>query len=138
MSVTKKYEDHLSRTRSFSEGETVETSQETSSTAVTPRKKIFSYTKKTGPSLNCRLVKLKDFALGAKRGPTSKCHAPRCKCCELVKGTQDFKVNGKKVNASPGNCLSYNIIYLFNVVSVKRLTSVTLLALYGLGLENIG
>ena len=79
----------------------------------TPRKKIFSYTKKTGPSLKSRLVKLKELALGAKHGPTSKCNAPRCKCCELVKGTQEFKINGKKVKASPGNCLSYNIIYLF-------------------------
>ena len=59
------------------------------------------------------LVKLKELALGAKHGPTSKCNAPRCKCCELVKGTQEFKINGKKVKASPGNCLSYNIIYLF-------------------------
>ena len=36
VSMTKYYKEHLSRTRSFSESDTVKTSQVTSSTAVTP------------------------------------------------------------------------------------------------------
>ena len=33
--------------------------------------------------------------------------------CQRQPWIDEFKVNGKKVKASPGNCQSYNIIYLF-------------------------
>ena len=43
VSMTKKYKEHLSRTRSFSESDTVKTSQVTSSTAVTPSQNLRKY-----------------------------------------------------------------------------------------------
>ena len=109
--TTKKYEEQLSRTRSFSESDSINSSQEPSHTNEKPRK-LFQYVKKTGASLRSRLVKVKQLALGGQYGPTRKCNVPKCKCCPLVRGDHEFSINGKKVKAAPGTCLSYNIIYL--------------------------
>ena len=109
VSTSKKYEEHLTRTRSFSDSDA---SQVTSSTPIPIQKRIFQFVKKTGPSLRSRLVKVKQLAMGAQYGPTTKCNVSRCACCALVKGNHEFRINGKKVKAAPGNCLSYNIIYL--------------------------
>ena len=73
----------MKRTRSFSESDA---SQVTSSTPIPIQKRIFQFVKKTGPSLRSRLVKVKQLAMGAQYGPTTKCNVSRCACCALVKG----------------------------------------------------
>ena len=109
VSVTKKYEPHLSRTRSFSESDN-QTGNEGHSEK--PVKKIFQFVKKTGSSLRNRLVKVKQLALGSKHGATKPCNQKNCQCCKMVPSATSFKINGKMVKTSPGFCSTYNIIYL--------------------------
>ena len=111
--TTKKYEEHLSRTRSFSETDTGSQHDiPPLPPEVTKTRRLFQYTKKTGASLRSRLVKLKQLALGGQYGPTRKCRKGKCMCCTLVSEDHQFRVNGKTAKSDPGNCKSYNIIYL--------------------------
>ena len=111
VAITRKYEPHLSRTRSFSESDASQ--PRTASPDNHPNsKRLLQYVKKTGASLRSRLVKVKHLALGAQHGPTKKCNKGTCKCCDLISGEHEYRVNGKRVKASPGNCASYNVIYL--------------------------
>ena len=81
MQKTKKFEEHLSRTRSFSESDTRSQYDipplppEVNKTRLPPEviktRRLFQYTKKTGASLRSRLVKLKQLARGGQYGPTS-------------------------------------------------------------------
>ena len=56
VSITKRYEPHLSRTRSFSESSSLN-STPTSVPPTSQDKKIFTFVKKTGVTLRSRLVK---------------------------------------------------------------------------------
>lgn len=115
VATIKKYEEHLRRTRSFSESEsspsTTPEPPEPSSTA-SHRKRIFQYVKKTGTNLRSRLVKVKSLALGNKFGKTTPCQQKNCGCCGSINRSEEFVVNGKRVKSAPGSCTTYNIIYL--------------------------
>ena len=112
VNVVKKFEQHLQRTRSFSESDCPSTSQGQLSPTTSNPKKIFQFVKKTGMSLRSRLVTTKALALGSKHGRTVPCNQPRCKCCVQIMDTDSTKVNNKLVKSAPGNCKTYNIIYL--------------------------
>jgi hypothetical protein len=46
------------------------------------------------------------------KNKVSKCHAPRCKCCQHVTESEEFEINGKKHTVrTGGDCKSENIIY---------------------------
>ena len=107
IATVKKYEGHLSRTRSFS-GEELSQSSSTSSLD----KKLFQFVKKTGSNLRSRLVKSKHLALGMKHGATKPCKQRNCGCCKLITSETEFKINGKRVRTAPGTCTTYNVIYL--------------------------
>ena len=113
VSTVKKYEGHLSRTRSFSESDRTNISQQpTLSTPPHPSKKIFQFVKKTGSSLRSRLVNVKCLALGRKYGATKACKKKNCKCCAMVTNRDSFKINGSLVKTAPGTCSAYNTIYM--------------------------
>ena len=112
VATTKKYEEHLQRTRSFSESDTTITPESTPSGQQSRSKRLFQFVKKTAPSLRARLVKTKQLALGSTYGPTRKCNKANCACCHCIPGALEFTVNGKVVKSAPGTCESYNVIYL--------------------------
>ena len=58
------------------------------------------------------MVKVKNLALGHKYGPTEPCNAKNCKCCEMTTNQESFTINNKLVKSAPGNCKSYNVIYM--------------------------
>ena len=110
VSSVKKFEEDLSRTRSFSESNDVSPSP-TSTPSKKPR--IMQFVKRTGASLASQLVKVKNFAVGNKYGKTRPCFKKNCKCCQLISGEDSMTVNGTLVKAAPGICTTYNIIYMF-------------------------
>ena len=113
LSVVQKYEPHLRRTRSFSEGDSSPSSCEGGKQPISRNKgNLFQFVKKTGASLRARLVNTKELALGPKFGKTTPCNGKKCKCCPLIIEDEVFTVNGKRVRAAPGSCKTYNIIYL--------------------------
>ena len=112
LASVKKAIPHLNRTRSYSSPDVADLPSEEQSTVSGPRK-IFSFVNKTAASLHNKLVKVKYLAVGQKFGKTSPCKTHgNCKCCKMVDHRDIFTINGKKVKASGGNCITYNIIYL--------------------------
>ena len=113
VSVVRKYEDHLQRTRSFSESGN---SKQAPTSGDLPSgkhgKKLFQFVKKTGSNLRNRLVKVKDLALGNRHGQSSPCNQKNCGTCYSINKTEEFVVNGRKVKSAPGTCITYNVIYL--------------------------
>ena len=77
-----------------------------------PDNKLFQFVKKVGPNLKCRLVKSKYLALGDKFGTSKPCNTVNCQCCKLIEDTTSFPVNNRVVKVAPGDCNTYNIIYL--------------------------
>ena len=75
-------------------------------------KPVFTFIKKTGPSIGSKLSTLKDIALGKKSGKFVQCNSLNCMCCKLVPQRQIKEINGKVVCYAPGNCKSRNLIYL--------------------------
>ena len=120
VSITKRYEPHLSRTRSFSESGSL-TSTPTSSAPPTPQdKKLFTFVKKTGVTLRSRLVKVKQLAVGKRHGKTRACHKRNCMNCAIVLDRDHIYVNGKRINSAPGLCSTYNIVYLVQCQICKK------------------
>ena len=96
--VTEKHAPNLSVTKSFSSDNT--------------DKSVFQYVKRTGPSLRCKFVRVKDLAFGG-HGKTEPCNKPRCKLCRMISDITNVEVNGYKVKSARGVCSTYNLIYLF-------------------------
>ena len=119
VNVVRKYEPHLLRTRSFSEGDTT---SPTENNIPEPKRKskMFQFVKKTGSSLRSRLVTSKQLALGAKHGITKPCNKKKCKCCPMVMSKDSTSINNQKVKSAPGNCKSYNIVYLVQCDLCKK------------------
>ena len=108
VNVVQKYVPHLKRTRSFSEGD-----QNLEQLAPQHKKNtLFQFVKKTGSTLRSRLLTSKQLALGARHGQTKQCRRKNCKCCRMIFEEDFTTVNKKKVKSAPGNCKTYNIIYL--------------------------
>ena len=105
----KKFEGQLLKTKSFN----AENYKSPSSNSTDPKSNLFQWVKKTGPSLRNRLVKTKNLALGMKHGVTKPCKQRNCQACGMICSKESLQICGKKVKPSPGNCSSYNIIYLF-------------------------
>lgn len=110
VATVQKYEDHLKRTRSFSESSPSDQSSIQSENQ--QGKKLFQFVKKTGSNLRSRLVKVKNLALGNKYGQTKPCGQRNCATCRSINQSTQLMVNGKKVKPAPGSCTTYNIIYL--------------------------
>ncbi|KAL5255716.1 hypothetical protein ACHWQZ_G011068 [Mnemiopsis leidyi] len=119
VSVVQKYEDHLRRTRSFSESE-YQPAPSTTSSAPKGNNKLFQFVKKTGSTLRSRLVTSKQLALGAKHGKTEPCQRRNCKCCSMILSKDSITTNGKRIRSAPGNCKTYNIIYLVQCSICKK------------------
>ena len=81
---------------------------------------LFQYVKKTLPSLRSQLVKSKELALGKKHGRTIPCKVSKCMCCNLIMDVDSLRVNGKHVRCAPGNCKTYNIVYLVQCSLCKK------------------
>ena len=109
VATVRKYEPHLKRTRSFSEGDT---SSEPDNSSASEKSNLFQYVKKTGANIRARLVNTKELALGPKFGRTQPCHKTRCMCCPMILDNDVITVNGRRVRSAPGNCKTYNVIYL--------------------------
>jgi hypothetical protein len=112
VNVVNKYEPHLRRTRSFSESDSSPPTPGPLQRTCSKRKKLFQFVKKTGSSLRARLINSKELALGPKHGRTQPCQKKRCKCCDMVLDKDSLCINGKRVRVAPGNCKTYNVIYL--------------------------
>ena len=130
LSIVKKYEPELNRTRSFSESDvtpppsrprsrsltdtelTTPPSRDSGGSVTHKRHGLFQYVKKTLPSLRSQLVKTKELALGKKHGRAKPCGVSKCMCCNLLMHADSLRVNGKYVRCAPGNCKTYNIVYL--------------------------
>jgi len=117
VNVVQKYEPHLRRTQSFYESE----SQSSSSNNPPKNKsKLFQFVKKTGSTLRSRLVTSKQLALGSKHGKTEPCLKKNCKCCGMILPKDSISANGKRIKSAPGNCKTYNIIYLVQCSICKK------------------
>ena len=112
---------HLSRTRSFSGSDASVPISTDERNSASNQQHIFSFVNKTAASLHNKLVKVKHLAFGKKFGSTFPClkHG-NCKCCKIINASEDFIVNGKKVKAAGGNCVTYNIIYLILCKKCKK------------------
>ena len=77
-------------------------------------KPLFSFVKKTAPSIGSKLAIVKKIALEGQCAGTSKCGSPRCQCDDLIPNTPipNIVVNGINIRLPKGNCYSRNIIYL--------------------------
>ena len=117
VNVVQKYEPHLKRTMSFHGSETQSTSSKSSSKS---KNKLFQFVKKTGSTLRSRLVTSKQLALGSKHGKTEPCLKKNCKCCGMILTKDSISVNGKRVKSAPGNCKTYNIVYLVQCSICKK------------------
>ena len=53
------------------------------------------------------------MARDSKVTKTVPCHHINCKCCELIPVSDSFTINDLKVSSAPGNCSSYNVVYIF-------------------------
>ena len=104
-------ESVLRRTRSFSESPT--SSVSSGSLSSTSEKPIFKFVRKTGSSLRRKLVKAKQFANDLTQTHTRPCGGSQCGTCSLIFTEPSITVNGKKAKSMPGNCTSYNVVYLF-------------------------
>ena len=107
----KKALPHLRRTRSFS-GSDVTAPLPADQRPSSNLNQQFSFVNKTGPTLHNKLVKVRYLAIGEKYGSTKPCYKHgNCKCCKLIDHRNCLKVNGQKVKAAGGNCMTYNIIF---------------------------
>ena len=95
--TVKKYEVELRKTKSFEKGSD---------------QSIVQYVKKTGASLRNRLVKVKQLAVGNRFGLMKPCNRAKCKCCKMINEVSNVKINNMICKTAPGNCCSYNLIYL--------------------------
>ena len=107
--VLKKYETQLIQTKSFKDNVHTVGNNDSS----TNKKSLFQFVKKTGTNLKNRLVKTKNLALGKRHGPTLPCKQRNCKTCKMVTGKDICTVSDQDIKVAPGNCSTYNIIYLF-------------------------
>ena len=96
VSTLKQYETDLLKTQSFKNS-----------------KKLFKYVKRTASSLRNMVIFNKSLALGKRFGITKPCNGRGCKCCKMLCEEPYLTINGNKVKTAPGNCHSYNIIYIF-------------------------
>lgn len=110
VSLVHKYEPHLRRTRSFSEGDS--SPELTKQPVSRNNSNLFQFVKKTGANLRARLVNTKELALGPKFGKTHPCKKKRCMCCPMIMDDDVLHVNGRRVRSAPGSCKTYNVIYL--------------------------
>ena len=78
-----------------------------------PKKSLFQFVNKTGPSIRNRVVRLKSLALGRQKGRTLPCGARNCKCCKMLSDKDCCTKDDTSVKFAGGNCSSYNVIYLF-------------------------
>ena len=74
--------------------------------------KLFTFIKKTTPSLGNKLSTVRCLALGNKFGPNHPCNCKGCTFCKLISPESEHVINGVKVKTAPGTCESYNLIYL--------------------------
>ena len=119
VNVVQKYEPHLKRTMSFYESDVA--SQASSGKNSTKNKsKLFQFVKKTGSTLRSRLVTSKQLALGSKHGKTEPCQKKNCKCCGMILSKDSISANGKRIKSAPGNCKTYNIVYLVQCSICKK------------------
>ena len=107
--VTESHSSSLSLTQSFS---SLNTDQKPSSTSPNSKKSVFNYVKRRGSSLRNELVRTKELAIGGY-GNTEPCNKPKCKLCEMICDRPELSVNGVRISPSRGNCMTYNIVYLF-------------------------
>jgi hypothetical protein len=125
----KQFESVLTRTRSFSLSDAALTSPTPSppiSRASTPpprpltlalapkqrSKRLFQFVKKTGANIRCRVVKVKDMALGKRFGKTRPCKSKNCGSCDMVSNEECLSLNDIRIKCAEGSCASYNVIYL--------------------------
>ena len=73
-----------------------------------PKKNLFQFVEKTGPSLRNRVVRLKNLALGRQKGRTLPCEARNCKCCKMLSDKDCCTKDDTSVKFAGGNCSSYN------------------------------
>ena len=107
----KQFESVLSRTRSFSTSDafssptpTTPVSRTTNPTPTQTKKpSLFSFVKKTGPSIRSKVVKTKNLALGKHRN---------CALCPMISSRERYRYNNKTVKTAEGSCDSYNVVYL--------------------------
>ena len=103
----------MSRTRSFSGSDVTGPPSEDQSPSSQHQQQKFSFINKTAPSLHNKLFKVRYLAIGEKYGSTKPCYKHgNCKCCKLIDHRNCLTVNGQKVKAAGGNCMTYNIVYL--------------------------
>ena len=112
--VVMNLEPTLSASRSFS---STESSSGLGSTQSAPPKKksLFNFVHRTGSSLRKKLVKVQQLTQSSEslhRG-TRPCKQSKCGTCSLVAQGPLYVINGKEVKPAPGDCSSYNIIYIF-------------------------
>lgn len=111
VSVVRRAEATLQRTRSFSQssgkGSTVPSQSSQSS------KTLFQFVKKTGSSLRQKLVNVKGLATRSDIAHTHPCGHRNCQTCSLIPTDHRFTINGIKLESAPGDCSTYNIVYLF-------------------------
>ena len=112
--VVMNLETTLSASRSFS---SAESSSGLGSTQSAPPKKksLFNFVNRTGSSLRKKLVKVQKLTQSSDSLPcgTRPCSQPKCGTCNLVAQGSVYVINGLEVRPAPGNCCSYNLVYIF-------------------------
>ena len=84
------------------------------------KQKLFSFVKKTGPTLRQKLVKVKQLAVGQKFGKFRHCGQKKCSCCKFGSTKTNFSVNNKPFKTAPGSCRSYNLVYMLRCKCCRK------------------